>query len=181
MSKNDQSETPNEIIEQDKNIYSLSEINKSAAVVGSKNMSGDIFFPSNITYNSKEYVIKSILKEAFDESRLIKVIRFAPDSQLLIIKKRAFNNPRIERITIPSHVTHIKKRAFSDCSKLQIVEIPKDSELQIIDDDAFSNSAIEKIYLPIHLVKIGKKAFYQCSKLQTVEIAKNLRLLKSVN
>ena len=41
MSDNDQQEAPNEIIEQDKNIYSL---NNSASIVGSKNMSGEIFF-----------------------------------------------------------------------------------------------------------------------------------------
>ena len=60
-------------------------------------------------------------------------------------KIQKFKNSKIERITIPHHITSIGQNAFSFIKKLKKVDISKNSELKIIEKHAFASTSIKSL------------------------------------
>ena len=157
-------------------IYLIDQTNKTAGIAGFYSNLSDYLVPRSITVNSVEYLVTSILEDAFKNSPELRTIQFPPDSEIKFFFKDAFNNSSIEFISLPPHLTKICEGCFSFCSKLQKIEIPPNSELQIIDDKAFYSSSIESFTIPPHLTIIGKTAFAFCEKLHEVKIQSNSQL-----
>lgn len=78
----------------------------------------------------------------------LNTIEFSPDSQLQIIRKKAFYANGITKITIPSHVTQISKKSFYLCVFLRNIKFERNSELKKIEKKAFFSSSIKKITVP---------------------------------
>ena len=150
---------------------------KTAYIIGNSIAEqSDIFIPSCIKHDNKNYTITSIFKNSFRGSIMIKSVTFSPDSKLLIIGKNSFSNSSIESILIPPSLIQIHSEAFKDCKKLKNVEIPVDSKLQKIDYYSFYNTSIEKIFIPSKVSEIGKCAMIYCSKLKSIEFGENSTL-----
>lgn len=162
-------------IEQGRIIYEINSTEKTASIYKSNFTQGDITIPRSINYNKNEYVVTSILYEAFGLAQ-IKSITFSKNYELQTIESEAFKASTIERFTIPIHVTKIGDCAFSYCKMLKRVEIPANSELRIIGKSVFSNSSIESFTIPPHLTSIGDFAFSFCKRLQQIEIKENAEL-----
>lgn len=163
-------------INQDNIIYSISDEEKKAFVIGNDQANGDILIPRAIIYESNEYLVTKILKNSFENAKTIKSVHFAVDSEINTIEENSFKNSSIETISIPPHVTFISKNAFIQCTKLQEVFIPDNSELKMIDSRAFYGTNIEKFTIPPHLTIIGEYTFAYCKKLKRLEIPANSEL-----
>lgn len=85
----------------------------------------------------------------------------------------AFSDSSIEKITIPSQITHIHEGAFYNCREIDKIEIKEDSNLQSIGKSAFTESLIERIFIPSNVFELKDGWCEGTSKLTNVEIAKN--------
>ena len=103
MTKNQEKNTINQIIYQNKIKYSINDIDQTASVIGCKYNLHKIIIPNSIQHESKEYTVISISKRFFRESQL-KSIGFSSESKLQTIEEEAFNETSISSITIPSEV-----------------------------------------------------------------------------
>lgn len=148
MKKNKHAENPYKIIKQNRIIYLINKEDKTAKIIGSASVRGDIIISRSIYHQEIEYIIIEIGKKVFKDSKLIETIKFPPDSEIKIISEYAFTHSSIEKIILPPRLKIIGKGAFLLCSQLQEVEIPKNSELEIIEGHAFDDTNIESITLP---------------------------------
>ena len=164
-----------EKIEKGDLIFSINDDGKTVSIIGNKVTTDEILIPRSIVYNSKEYVITSILHWAFQFSE-IKTVKFSADSEIITIDRLAFSESSIESFTIPPHLKQIKEFAFVFCKQLRSIEIPPNSELETIENDAFSGTAIERFTISPHLTKISKSIFCNCQNLRTIEIPENSNL-----
>ena len=112
---------------------------------GDEKYSGNIKIPATVTYNSTEYTVNAVGKNAF------------------------YSCSGLNNISLPSSVTSIAEQAFYGCRNLVSIDIP--ASVTMIDSYAFQNcSNLERIELPEGLSTIGGYAFYGCSKIQVVHI-----------
>lgn len=135
----------------------------------------DIKVPRSINYEDDEFIVKFIMDNAFKDSRSIKKVTFAENSELISIGKCAFSNSSLENITIPSSVTKICEEAFSSCQYLIEFEFQEDSKLTLISKKAFSNSSLQVISIPQNVEKIEDSAFYDCCQLRDAALNPNLK------
>lgn len=77
----------------------------------------------------------------------------------------------IERVVLPSTLTHIHNATFSNCYNLREINFP--DSLVFIGDLAFEHCAIEEAVLPDSLKSIGKGAFH-CCRLQRVRLSSSI-------
>ena len=132
MSKN---QTPNSItktIERNCLIYLLHGNDKTANIISNQSANGEIIIPRSINDESKEYIVKSILKDAF-KSSTIKSIQFVEDSEFLTIEEDAILNSSIESFTIQSSLINLKERWCKGTEKLKEIKINQNNPyIQII-------------------------------------------------
>ena len=88
-------------------IYTINKDNKTAQIKGFQNTNDDLFILRSVNHESQEYIVTSILKEAFKLSKQIRSIRFDADSKLISIGKEAFSYSSIESIYIPSSLIYL--------------------------------------------------------------------------
>lgn len=161
------------IIEKDCIKYVLNYKEKTAAVVeGYIDLVDSFFIHRSIKFNGNEYIVTSILEDAFVRGNAF-TIQLAPNSEIRTIGERSFSGNGIESFTIPPHLIKICDDAFAGCRYLKNVEIPSNSELLSIGKNAFFYTKIESFTFPPHLTEIGEKAFSMCLQLKNVEIPKN--------
>lgn len=135
------------------------------------NLHYDILFYAikNVTKIVIPSSIKEIGSDALEKCNNLKEIEFSDNSQLQIIRKRAFYCSSIETIKLPPCVKIIEKESFKECKHLQIFEITDNSNLYSIGKYAFYASGIKFLNIPSKVQKIGEFAFGNCSNLQTIE------------
>ena len=121
--------------------------------------------------------IKYISPYAFDECKMLKIIEFSEDSELLSIDKFSFSYSEIQSIVIPKNVIEIGKFAFFCCHYLAKIEFEDDSQLMSIYKNAFAYTQIEQISIPSHTKKIGDFALNHCLNLKNVEFKENSELV----
>lgn len=80
---------------------------KTAKVIGCINSCSNIVIPHSIEYESTKYIVKSISQSSFKDSESIKMILFAPNSELTTIRKYAFANSTIETLLFTSNVSQL--------------------------------------------------------------------------
>lgn len=152
-------------------VYIINEKENTAGVNKCLEQSKEIFIPKSIQFNGNEYIVTSILDDAFKETTEIKTIKFAHNSELRTIGKQSFYKSKIESFTIPQKVTKIEEKAFCCCKELKNVLINIDSSLEAIEDCAFQGTKIESFTFSHHLIKIGCNAFCSCINLRKIDIS----------
>ena len=108
MNKN-QLKEHDKVISKDRIIYSINEEEKTAFLIKNESPIKDIYIPRSIIYESQEYVIINIRRNAFRGCVTLKSIQFAPDSQIKTIESDAFNYSSIESIEIPSSIEKLEE------------------------------------------------------------------------
>ncbi len=82
----------------------------------------------------------------------------------------------LEKIKLPSTLTHIGKGAFAECGELLSIRFP--AALQSIGESAFADCwQLEKITLPAGTRAIGARAFQGCINLFQVRLGKALEFV----
>ena len=96
-----------------------------------------------------------------------------PDG-VTIIGKYAFDESKVESITMPDSVTEIKDFAFFECHELK--EVRLSNNLKTIGMGAFSGcTALERITFPDGTVSISADVFCLCQKLSYVYIPASVK------
>ncbi len=86
------------------------------------------------------YFITEIGEDAFRFNKYVKTVEFENQSQLNVIRRRAFCQcDNLTSITLPDCVTTIEEEAFCNCPNLQNVDIGIYSKLKIIRHSVFSH------------------------------------------
>ncbi len=92
-------------------------------------------------------------------------------AQTRFIHSAAFaEHAALERVSIPSSVSHIGFAAFADCTALGELTFAEDAVLVHIGESAFRGTPLTSVQLPDALVRIGASAFADCKELQTLSI-----------
>lgn len=167
-------------IKQDKLFFALNEVEKAASVIGHEPIR-EVFVPRSINYKDEEYIVKSILKGAFEDAKKMKSIQFPSNSEIEVIESYAFANSSITTITIPPCATKICEYTFNMCKYLQQIEFPPNSKIQIIEKDAFSESSIEQITIPSTITDLEDGWCSNTTKLNKVIIKPNNRYFMNID
>lgn len=126
-----------------------------------------VFFPASLT---------KIEEFSFSECINLKYVTFAADSLLKSIKKEAFSQTGIKRITFPASLVHIEDGAFAKCKNLKKVVFLENSKIKSIGADAFIQTALKKLNVPCSCEEIKRCAFYECSDLEFISFEKESKL-----
>ena len=85
-------------------------------------------------------------------------------------------NSFLEKIHLPSTLTHIGRAAFNECGYLSAIKLPK--SLLSIGEEAFCDCwNLEKITLPAGTMAIGPRAFQGCINLYQIRLGKSLEYI----
>jgi hypothetical protein len=85
-------------------------------------------------------------------------------------------NSFLEKIHLPSTLTHIGRAVFNECGFLESIKLPK--SLLYIGEEAFCDCwNLEKITLPAATRAIGARAFQGCINLYQVRLGKGLEYI----
>ena len=85
-------------------------------------------------------------------------------------------NSFLEKIHLPSTLTHIGQAAFNECGYLESIKLPK--SLLSIGEEAFCDCwNLEKITCPASLRVIGPRAFQGCINLYQIRLNKGLEAI----
>ena len=159
--------------------YNLNNSELTAEVIKSQDENvyrGEIVIPSNVDYNSVQYLVKSIGESAFKECYNISSVTFSEG--LEIINDSAFCSCWSVRFgSFPSSLVSIGKWAFFNCNNIKELNLPE--KCQYIGEYAFySCYGLTKVRSS-SLVNIEDHAFYHCNNLHTVELPSTLNSIKA--
>lgn len=175
-------QTPEEENNQSKQnslIIQLNESDKTAYISGNTFTCDTILIPKTVT-GFDDYVITGFKNKSFNKST-VRIINFAPDSQVQFFESLTFANSELESITIPSHVKEISKLTFAGCKKLKSIKFSPDSELQTIRYQAFFDTDIESIEIPSTVTTLEEGWCSNMESLINVKIRENNKRYKNFN
>lgn len=170
--------------------YNLNTYNQKAEVMtGADKTRVYITIPTTVTYEGKNYIVRTIGLGAFNNFSSLAGITL-PET-LESIGENAFSNcKKLNNVSIPAHVKTVENYAFSGCSGLTkltlnygLVSIGKrafasapieslniPTSVTSIDDYAFSGAHLTQLDIPYTLTYISPCAF-QCTTLKTIRVA----------
>lgn len=171
-------------------VYYNSFDGSTVSIDGGKTLSGDVVFPSSVTYEGKTYAVTSIDQEAFVNNENITSV-VIPEG-VTEIGAYAFSGCKnlasanvpnsvtklgegvfgsctiLKEVKLGTGITKIASSMFRGCHILESIEIP--SNVTNIDESAFESSGIESIDIPDGVTGIDPYAFYGCRILKSVKI-----------
>ena len=116
--------------------FELNISNSTAKIVYSPKVRGDIIIPRTIVYQNVEYKITVIDKKAFKNNKLLRSIRFSPNSSLISIKKSTFSHTKIKSLFIPSSVETLEEGWCKKACSLETVTIsPNNRNFKHLDEE----------------------------------------------
>lgn len=171
-------------------VYSLDDEKKVAAVISNDNASGNIYIPKSIKHNNQEYIVTSILKWSFKNSKTIRSINFPPDSKIKSIDDESFAYSNLESLVIPSFLSELKECWCSHTTALtKVVIMPNNQNFMWINNQMivgksdkdnsdydvliFVSRDVEEIVIPSFIKTIGPYAFSE-TKIKAVLIPPKL-------
>ena len=82
----------------------------------------------------------------------------------------------LDKIFLPSSLTHIGKRAFAECGWLRSLRLP--ASLEVIGEQAFAGCVeLRSVSCPAHLLAIGDGVFCECFSLKSARLDKGLKAI----
>ncbi len=153
-------------------ILSSREITCSVANHGPLGYSGDVRIPERVSYNSVEFTVVKIDKEAFYSCRELTSVEI-PETVTIIGQNAFWGCSSLTSITIPSSVTTISNGAFGDCQSLTTITIP--DGVTSIEGYTFAYCYnLTSITIPDGVTNINESAFYSCISLTSITIPDNV-------
>lgn len=124
--------------------------------------------------------VRMIGESAFYDCGSLRCVKFAPNSQLERIGKRAFRGIKISRICFPSSLKILEEHAFNSCDQLKSIRFEKESQIESIESYALHMSCIKRITIPASVKEIGYKALFNYT-IERIEFEENSYLEKINN
>ncbi|KAK8838179.1 hypothetical protein M9Y10_035596 [Tritrichomonas musculus] len=178
--------------------YELDEKNQTATVIWSHQAFGSITIPKAVTYDGKDYIIKSIHQGSFQRNHGIKSIKFSEDSELNIIHSGAFSSSSLEYISLPASLQKLEDGWNSYTSlNFDVAISPQNKNFTLIDNQfivgpyegeekiksknlnnnlVFARHNINHFKIPSFIIHINSFAFSRCKKLKTIEFSDDSNL-----
>ena len=154
------------------NILNSREITCSVANHGPLGYSGDVRIPERVSYNSVEFTVVKIDKEAFYSCRELTSVEI-PETVTIIGQNAFWGCSSLTSITIPSSVTTISNGAFGDCQSLTTITIP--DGVTSIERSTFAYCYnLTSITIPDGVTNINESAFRDCNSLTSITIPDNV-------
>ena len=185
------SENQSITVEKDNIAYSINKQENTASVRYCNIKCFDFIIPRSIIYNSKEYIVTSILEKAFFGS-LAKSIQFASNSEIRTIERYSLNI-KLESITIPSKLVDLQEGWCSTAPNLTRVNVsPQNPRYRSIDNKfiigkksieqtnfdcfVFCSRDVKNIAIPSYIKHIDPYAFDKCKQLRSIQITDDSKL-----
>ncbi|KAK8842952.1 hypothetical protein M9Y10_025818 [Tritrichomonas musculus] len=152
----------------------------------------EIIIPSAVTYKGKKFIVKAILKDAFQNSK-IDTVYFYEDSEVRTFYADFISNTNISTLYIPASVVELKRGWCWQTDNLcNIYLSPKNKHFAYIENKFIVGKSDEKsdvfdlllfvrrdvkhITIPAYIKCILPFAFHRCLSLQSVTFEKNSEL-----
>lgn len=128
--------------------------------------SGDIVIPSIVTYESKEYIVKSIGYEAFKNCTLLKSIQL-PET-ITRIDNNAFQGcVLLQSIELPVNTTSLGYEAFKGCVSLEYINLGKN--IEELHNYVFSGCiSLRQLSIPSCVKRLEYYTFMDCNNLSVI-------------
>ena len=148
--------------------YNITDDNNAEVTVnGYGTYTDNIVIPNKVSYDSKEYSVTSIERDAFRYC-CMKAIDI-PEGVTSIGDGAFYDCHFLESINIPESVTSIGELAFADCQHLTAINIPEG--VTRIRQSVFSGCInLTSIEIPESVTSIGNYAFSYCAGLTSIKI-----------
>lgn len=145
-------------------------------VPGDEKYEGDIVIPQEVTYNTRNLIVKAIGKEAFNKCDNLKTITIP--STVIAIKNMAFSNcSTLVAVNLPDCLTSIGEYAFSSCNNLITIDIP--DSVKTIGSECFAEcGSLKHISLPSSLNSIPDGIFRKCSSIENVILPDSVKYIR---
>ena len=154
----------NDVIEVDNLRYYLPSSGNNVTLVGGKLNSGNLEIPSTIQFRNKTFIVRYIKKNAFMNYNLSKVS--IPET-IIEIEEGAFKHAGITELVISEGVQFIRPEAFLGC-RMQSVTIP--NSVERLEESAFQGCKnLKTVSLGSGLKYLGGKAFAFCDEIEVVQ------------
>lgn len=157
--------------------YQVDTETKEATVTGGVgNNLYSVSIPDSIGYESINYPITRVGKEAFKGYRGLTIVSLG--NCLKVIEENAFEGcVELVKLGMPNSLETIKEGAFASCG-FSVVEIS--DGVKEIGENAFSrNSTLNSVKIGKSVTTIGRQAFSQCPALTSVTLGENLKFIKT--
>lgn len=157
--------------------YQVDTETKEATVTGGVgNNLYSVSIPDSIGYESINYPITRVGKEAFKGYRGLTIVSLG--NCLKVIEENAFEGcVELVKLGMPNSLETIKEGAFASCG-FSVVEIS--DGVKEIGENAFSrNSTLNSVKIGKSVTTIGRQAFSECPALTSVTLGENLKFIKT--
>ncbi|KAK8838499.1 hypothetical protein M9Y10_033127 [Tritrichomonas musculus] len=138
-------------------IYELNVEERTAKLIRNERNDEDVYIPTSILYNNKEYIITCISSGAFKGSNTIKSVQFPLDSEVRIIEKNAFVESSIEKLFIPSKMSVLEEGWCNGTSRLTNVGVmPNNRYFMYLNNKMIigkKNNDSNETYDTVHFVR----------------------------
>ena len=161
--------------------YNLNPRAKSAKVTTNPNKyNGEVVIPDKVTYEEKEYSVKSIEAQAFQNCTELTSITIP--NTVVGLEKQSFSGcSNLAFVSIPNSIEDLDYSTFENCSNIKKVEINSNAVLSKNRDWGTSimyhvfGEQVEEYVLGESVKTIGESAFARCSGLKTITLPKSLK------
>lgn len=157
--------------------YQVDTETKEATVTGGVgNNLYSVSIPDSIGYESINYPITHIGKEAFKGYRGLTTVSLG--NCLKVIEDNAFEGcVELVKLDMPNSLETIKGAAFARCG-FSVVEI-SDGVKEIGENAFYSSSTLNSVKIGKSVTTIGRRAFSECPALTSVTLGENLKFIKT--
>ena len=127
----------------------LSDSTVSIAKSDGVTLSGELVIPSSVNYGGKDYVVSKVAWGGFCDTDITSAIL---PKTITVISEEAFSDCiKLQRLTLPTHLTSIGRRAFIGCDAMQTIECHVFFPASVdINNKAFSSTQYSNtiLYIP---------------------------------
>lgn len=153
--------------------YNINPDGKTVTVTygGSKYNVSSLEIPQEVSHDGVTYTVTAIGNKAFQEA---KVNTITLPNTITEFQSYAFCLSSIREFNYPSNLKYIRSRVF-DGTQINNGDLPEG--LETIEEGAFARTRIKELYLPPTLTTIESMAFYGCDYISEVAIPGSVRII----